>query len=185
MKSFEEVAGISLFIFWEYCLKCLAGVAVGYLLYRAFPGLSGELLWLLLSIMLSITYDNNSKVAYDRMKGNVVGSLVGFAVFFLRNPANLFTICLGVATTVTICSLLRLIAVVRTALVAFIIVVLYEEAHRGWEGAVYRMASVIVGCFIGLVINNVFRKIAQAFQPSQAGDTTGAGQGNEDSAEQQ
>jgi hypothetical protein len=171
MKRFEEVAGFSPFIFWEYNLKCLTGVAFGFLLYRAYPARSGELLWLLLSILLSITHDNNSKVAYDRMKGNIVGSLAGLAAYFLHNPANLLTICLGVATTITICSLLRLIGVVRTAIVAFVIVVLYEETHSGWEGAVYRMASVIVGCFIGLVINNAFRRIAMTLRPlSEAGD---------------
>ncbi len=156
-------------IFFEYNLKCLVGVAVGFLLYKAFPERNGELLWLLLSILLSITHDNSSKVAFDRMKGNVVGSLVGLFAYLLQNPANLITICLGVAVTITICSFMKLIGVVRTALVAFIIVVLYEEAHSGWEGAVYRVASVIVGCFIGLVINYVFRRIAIALSPSIAG----------------
>jgi uncharacterized membrane protein YgaE (UPF0421/DUF939 family) len=182
MKSFEEVAGFSPFIFWEYNLKCLAGVAVGYLLYRAFPEQSGELLWVLLSILLSITHDNNSKVAYDRMKGNVVGSLVGLAAYFLHNPANLLTICLGVAASIAICSLLRLIGVVRTALVAYIIVVLYEESHSGWQGAVYRVASVLTGCFIGLVINNVFRRIALTLQPKPAGDAASIGQAKENSS---
>ena len=166
MKKFEEVAGFSPFVFWEYNLKCFAGAAVGFLLYRAFPEQHGQLLWVLLSILLSITHDNSSKVAFDRMKGNVVGSLVGLLAYFLRKPASLLTICLGVAATVTICSLMKLIGVVRTALAAFVIVVLYEEEHSSWEGAVYRMACVVVGCFIGLVINYLFRKIAMRLQPT-------------------
>ena len=92
------------------------------------------------------------------MKGNVLGSLVGLFVYLLHNPANLLTICLGVVVTITICTLLKLVPV-RTALAAFIIVVLYEDAHSSWEGAAYRMASVIVGCFIGLVINYLFGQI--------------------------
>jgi uncharacterized membrane protein YgaE (UPF0421/DUF939 family) len=72
------------------------------------------------------------------------------------------TICVGVALTIAICFNLNLIGVSRTALVAFIIVVLYEEAHSSWEGAAYRMASVVVGCLIGLVINYAFRKMAIA-----------------------
>jgi hypothetical protein len=98
------------------------------------------------------------------MKGNVVGSLVGFAAYFVHNPANVLTICLGVATTVTICSLMKLIVVARMALAAFVIVVLYEEEHSSWEGAVYRMTCVVVGCFIGLVINCVFRRLAMILQ---------------------
>ena len=89
---------------------------------------------MLISILLSITHDNNSKVAYDRMKGNVLGSPVGLFAFFLHNPPNLLTICIGVALTIAIC-LAETDRRLTTALVAFIIVVLYEEAHSSWEGA--------------------------------------------------
>ncbi len=165
MKSFQEIAGVSRLEFCEYNLKCFAGVAVGYLFYEAFPQQSGQFLWMLISILLSITHDNDSKVAYDRMKGNVLGSAVGLFAFFLHNPPNLLTICIGVAMTIAVCFRLQLIGVSRTALVAFIIVVLNEEAHGSWEVAVYRMASVVVGCLIGLVINYVFRKMAMVFFP--------------------
>jgi multisubunit Na+/H+ antiporter MnhE subunit len=60
------------------------------------------------------------------------------------------------------------IEVSRTALVAFIIVVLYEEARSSWDVAAYRMASVIAGCLIGLVINYVFQKITVKFFPPSA-----------------
>jgi uncharacterized membrane protein YgaE (UPF0421/DUF939 family) len=163
MKSFKEMTGVSTLEFAEYNVKCFAGVTVGYVLYEAFPQQSGQFLWMLISILLSITHDNNSKVAYDRMRGNVLGSAVGLFAFFLHNPPNLLTICIGVALTIAICFHLKLIGVSRTALVAFIIVVLYEEAHSSWEGAVYRMSSVVVGCLIGLVINYAFRKMAITF----------------------
>jgi hypothetical protein len=48
MKKFEEVAGFNPFVFWEYNLKCFAGVAVGFVLYRTFPEEKGQFLWLLL-----------------------------------------------------------------------------------------------------------------------------------------
>ncbi|MGO9115263.1 MAG: FUSC family protein [Thermoguttaceae bacterium] len=163
MDVFKEIAGVSRLEFCEYNVKCFVGVTVGYFLYKAFPQQSGQYLWLLISILLSITHDNNSKVAYDRMKGNVLGSAAGLFTFLLHNPPNLLTICIGVALTIAICFSLKLISVSRTALVAFIIVVLYEEAHSSWEGAVYRMASVVVGCLIGLVINYAFRRIAITF----------------------
>jgi uncharacterized membrane protein YgaE (UPF0421/DUF939 family) len=159
MRSFKEVTRGRTFEFYEYIVKCLAGVSVGYLLLKAFPQQSGQLSWLLISILLSITHDNNSKAAYDRMRGNIVGSMVGLLVFFLHNPPNLPTVCVGVVATITICFNLDLIAVCRTALVAFIIVMIFEETHSSWTGAIYRMASVILGCLIGLVINYTFRKI--------------------------
>jgi uncharacterized membrane protein YccC len=172
MKSFKEIAGVSPFQFCEYNVKCFVGVTIGYLVYREFPEQSG--LWMLLSILLSITHDNNSTVAFDRMKGNLVGSAVGLFAFFLRNPPNLLTICIGVAMTIAICFRLRLIGATRTALVAFIIVVLYEEAHQGWEGAIYRMTSVVVGCLIGLIINFTFRKLAMMLTRSNGAAAVGA-----------
>jgi uncharacterized membrane protein YccC len=176
MKSFKEITGFNKFIYCEYNLKCLVGVGVGYLLYKAFPEEGGQLLWLLLSILLSITHDNSSKVAYDRMKGNVVGSLIGLFAYFLHDPPNLLTISVGVAATITVCWLLRLVDVTRTALVALVIVVLYEEAHSSWAGAVYRMLSVVVGCFIGLVINFVFRRIAVAMYSGISAPAEGQGE---------
>ena len=166
MKSFNEIAGISSLAFWEYNLKCVVGVSVGYLLYAAFPQERGQFLWILISILLSITHDNNSKVAHDRMKGNIVGSLVGFFAYFMHSPPNLLKICIGVVLTITICSCLNLITVCRTALVAFIIVVLNEGTQSSWQGALYRVACVVAGCLIGLMINFVFRKLAQVFYRS-------------------
>ena len=172
MKTFKTIATLQ---FCEYVVKCLVGVTIGYLLYKTFPRYSGEFSWVLISILLSITLDNSSKVAFDRMKGNVVGSVVGFLAFLLRNPPNLPTISLGIALTVTLCFLLGLTEVSRTALVAFIIVVIHEEERSSWDVAAHRMASVIAGCLIGLVINYVFRKMTSNLFPSVSSPATQAG----------
>jgi uncharacterized membrane protein YgaE (UPF0421/DUF939 family) len=159
LKSYYEITQGNSIEFYEYIVKCLVGVSIGYLLMQTFPRESGQYYWLLISILLSITHDNNSKVAHDRMNGNIVGSLVGLFVYLLHTPPNLFTICLGVVATIVLCFALDLIAVCRTALVGFIIVVIYEETHSSWKGALYRMVGVVLGCLIGLAINFVFRKI--------------------------
>lgn len=159
MKSLKNTGPGGTFEFCEYVVKCLVGVTIGYLLLKAFPAQSGQLSWLLISVLLSITHDNNSKAAQDRMRGNIVGSLVGLLAYFLHNPPNLMTVCAGVVVTIIICFKLDLIGVCRTALVAFIIVMIFEEAHGSWLGAIYRLVSVLLGCLIGLVINHTFRKI--------------------------
>jgi uncharacterized membrane protein YccC len=165
MRSFKEVTQGNTIMFYEYLAKCLVGVTVGTLLMQTFPRQSGQYYWLLISILLSITHDNNSKVAYDRMRGNVLGSLVGLCMYLLHSPPNLLTICLGVAVTILLCFNLDLVGVCRTALVGFIIVVIYEETHSSWTGAIYRMVGVVLGCLIGLAINYIFRKItAPLFQ---------------------
>ena len=177
MKSPNPIAGVSTLEFGEYNVKCLVGVTIGYLLLRAFPQEYGQTLWVLISILLSITVDNNSKVAFDRMKANILGSSIGLLIFFLRNPSNLLTVCIGVALTIAVCFKLKLMEVSRTALVAFIIVVLYEEARGTWKGALDRMASVVAGCMIGLVINYVFRRIVAAVYgsiPTSVGEQAAA-----------
>jgi uncharacterized membrane protein YgaE (UPF0421/DUF939 family) len=163
MGKIKDITGVSEFEFYEYIIKCLIGVLIGYPLYKAFPQQSNIYAWVLISILLSITHDNNSKMAYDRMKGNLVGASVGLLTFFLASAPNLYTICLGITLVIIICFYFKLIAVSRTALVAFIIVVMYEEAHdpsTGWEWALYRMLGTVLGCFIGLIINYYFRMIA-------------------------
>ncbi|HLX63124.1 MAG TPA: FUSC family protein [Planctomycetota bacterium] len=161
--------------FYEYNLKCFVGAAIGYGFYVAYPQHSRQFLWMLISILLSITYDNDSKVAFDRMKGNIIGSAVGLFVFVLHNPPNYATVCVGIALAIAICFMLKLIAVSRTTLVAFIIVLFYEEANSSWHGALYRMTSVIGGCLIGLVINYIFRKLVTAFHLPVSTPAQGAG----------
>jgi uncharacterized membrane protein YgaE (UPF0421/DUF939 family) len=160
MKIFKENTRGETIEFYEYIVKCLAGVSIGYMLLKAFPRESGQSYWVLLSILLSITHDNNSKVAYDRMRGNIVGSLAGLLTFLLHKPPNLLTVCVGVVLTITVCFRFNLKAVCRTALVGFIIVLIYEGDHGSWTGAIYRMGSVVAGCFIGLMMNYTFRKLS-------------------------
>jgi len=181
MKSLREITKGNTFEFYEYIAKCLIGVTLGYLLLKAFPEQSGQYYWLLISILLSITHDNNSKVAYDRMRGNIVGSLVGLCMFLIHKPPNLLTICIGVVLTIVLCFNFDLIGVCRIALVGFIIVMIYEETHSSWAGAFYRMGSVVLGCLIGLVINHAFRLIASPLL--QKIQTTGNGEKSEDAGE--
>lgn len=160
MKIFRAIRNGGAFEFYEYIAKCLAGVIIGYLLLTAFPEQKGQFFWVLISILLSITPDNNSKIAFDRMRGNVVGSMVGLFTFLLHNPPNLLTICVGVVAVIAACYKLKLEGVCRTALVAFVIVLFYEGDLGTWLGAIYRMGSVTTGCLIGLFINFVFRRMS-------------------------
>src|ERR1035437_229618 len=63
MRSFDLVTRGNSLAFCEYVVKCLVGVSIGYLLMKTFPRESGQYYWLLISVVLSITHDNNSKVA--------------------------------------------------------------------------------------------------------------------------
>jgi uncharacterized membrane protein YgaE (UPF0421/DUF939 family) len=179
MGRFDLVTRGNSLAFCEYVVKCLVGVSIGYLLMKTFPRESGQYYWLLISVVLSITHDNNSKVALDRMRGNVIGSLVGFAVFLLHRPPNLLTISIGVAISVTVCFALDLISVCRTALVGFIIVIMYEGEHGSWTGAIYRMLGVVLGCTLGLAINYTFSKLTSPMFQRLAAAATPEDSGSE------
>jgi len=163
MRSLKQTVGCGTFELWEYIVKCLVGIAIANYLSIAFPQHKDLCLWLLISVLLSITPDNNSKAAHDRIRANIIGPFVGFIMFPLFPPPSLLAVFIGVVLTILICFKLNLLQVSRTALVGLIIVMAYEKNHDHWIGAIFRMCSVVIGCLIGLAINYLFRLIFRHF----------------------
>ena len=98
-----------------YTLKCLAGLGVGYLFFIQYPGF--QFYWSPISVLLVIAPDlhDSSKLALNRMSGNIIGSIIGLLLFVSHGPAFLFLVA-GVMATIIICSLLKLITVGSTRL---------------------------------------------------------------------
>lgn len=169
-QKFIKKTGIKPYQLMEYIIKCIIGVTGTFLLFLIFPAFHDQLYWVIISVMLSITHDNDSKAAVDRMKGNLIGSLVGLIGYFLEKfiqPSNFISqfaepapsialIIIGVIITITLCTVLGFITVTRTALVAFFIVMIYEDNHHSYEGAIMRLISTVSGCLLGLIINKAF-----------------------------
>lgn len=164
-----EKGGMTPAQFGAYLLKCILGTSLVYPLYILLPDWRVDTGWMMVSLMLSITHDNNSKAATDRMKGNIVGSLAGLGCWFVRaalaiyggfgHDAALFiSILSGIILVLAICLLCRIVAVARTALVAFFIVMIYEDNHQTWQGALLRMSAVVAGCVLGLLVNRCFAR---------------------------
>lgn len=169
-QKFLKKTGILPYQLMEYIIKCIIGVAGTFLLFLIFPAFHDQLYWVIISVMLSITHDNDSKAAVDRMKGNIIGSVVGLIGYLLEKfvtNANYFSqlsapsssiilIIIGVIITITLCTFLGFIAVTRTALVGFFIVMIYEDNHHSYTGAIMRLISTVSGCLLGLIINKTF-----------------------------
>ena len=134
-----------------YAFRCLIGFLIGYQLYLHFPHY--EAYWTLLSIILVISPEakDAKRLSIERFKSNVIGSLLGLGCFIVYEP-NIYIMLLGIVLTVMVCYLFQLMNVARTAIVAFIIVAIHEQTQLSWLPAVYRFASVTVGCLIGLSI---------------------------------
>ena len=152
-----------------YPAKCLLGMALIFPLFICFPNWRQDVTWMLVSLMLSITHDDDNKVGIDRIKGNIIGSMTGCIAWLLMYALTggrqesatdhmvlFIALALGIIVIIVACAGLDMIATARTALVAFVIVMIYEGSRGSWQGAFGRMLSVIAGCLLGLLINRLF-----------------------------
>lgn len=134
-----------------YTAKCVVGFIIGYSLYTAIP--QYEVYWTLLSILLVLTPEDKDakRLAFERMKANLIGSVVALVLFLIHKP-NLTLIIIGVLAIIAICHVMNLLNVARTAMATLIIVLIYEQETTSWLGAVERLVCVVGGCLIGLGI---------------------------------
>ncbi|WHF52768.1 FUSC family protein [Chryseobacterium gotjawalense] len=134
-----------------YIFRCLIGFLIGYQLYLQFPKF--EAYWTLLSIILVISPEakDAKRLSVERFKSNLIGSIVGLVCFFIYEP-NIYLMLTGIALTVLVCYFFQLMNVARTAMVAFVIVTIQEQAQLSSWAAVYRFISVTLGCLIGLSV---------------------------------
>jgi len=138
-----------------YVLKCLAGLSAGYILYISFP--QYPFFWSIISTLLVLAPDaaDSNKLAFDRMRANIIGSTAGLLIFLIHEPTFLL-ICAGIVLTIMICSMLKLMGTVRTSLAALIIVTVHAGQPATWHTAVERMVCVVAGCVIGLAVTFIF-----------------------------
>lgn len=141
--------------FLVYITKCLLGLFITYSIYITFP--QHQFFWSVISVLLAFSPDDKDakKVAYDRMKANILGSCVGMLLFLIHFP-NLLIMGLGVCLTIVIATLLNIQSTTRSAIAAVVIVLLYEQENASWHMALERMICVIVGCLIALILTLLF-----------------------------
>ncbi|MGV7107962.1 FUSC family protein [Flavobacterium sp. U410] len=134
-----------------YIFRCCLGFWIGYELYLHF--IDHQLYWALLSIVLVISPEakDSKRLAIERFKANFIGSGMGLLCFLIGTP-NFLIIITGIILSIVFCYVFNLMNVVRTAIVALIIVLIYEKNNMSWIGAVERFSGVALGCFIGLAI---------------------------------
>ena len=142
----------------NYIVRCVAGVAICYLLYLQFP--QYPLIWSIVSVALATSIDHDNTLAFNRMKANFLGGLVGLALYFIPIP-GLILICAGVAVTILLGSLFKLETSLRSALAALVIVFLNEEHSKKWDVALQRVSCVLIGCFVALGITLCFNMYAK------------------------
>ncbi|MDN5627353.1 MAG: FUSC family protein [Weeksellaceae bacterium] len=140
---------------WIYLVKCVIGAAICYLFYAFLP--QYPVYWAIISVVIVFSPDNNKKLAYDRIKSNLLGASIGLVLFFIPLP-SIMVICCGVALTILVGIALKLDNTLRTALAALVIVLIQENQEHDWMVPIERVVCVCIGCFIALIITFVFSK---------------------------
>lgn len=134
-----------------YAIRCVIGFLIGYNLMLRFPNY--ELFWSLLSIILVISPEgkDSRKLTFDRVKSNLIGSVVGLLCHFIHET-NLTILILGIVLTCIICYLFKVMNMCRVAIVAFLIIMLQSHTFSEHIAPIFRFSTVTIGCFIGLAI---------------------------------
>jgi uncharacterized membrane protein YgaE (UPF0421/DUF939 family) len=158
-KRFIEYENRQVF---TYIVECIIGLCICYTMYTYFP--QHQFFWSMVSVVLVIAPDgkNSNQLAFDRMKGNILGSSIGLLLFLIHHP-NLFMICIGVALTIATGTFLKLNTAMRSSLSSLVIVMIHEEQQNStWHIAFERMGCVIFGCIAGLLITIAFHYLGSA-----------------------
>jgi uncharacterized membrane protein YccC len=134
-----------------YSIKCSIGFIIGFSLYAFLP--EHDVTWTILSIILVLSPEDKEakRLALERVKANLIGSVIAVGLFFLNQP-DLLLMLIGVIAVIAICRIFNLLNVARTALATLIIVILYEQEQTSWIGGAERLIFVVGGCLIGLGI---------------------------------
>lgn len=147
LKSIIKRALQSTFI--SYTIRALTGFLVGYIILISFP--QYDLFWMLLSIILVISPEEQDarKLTFERVVSNLIGSLSGL-VGVLFDWVTAIKIPFAVILAIVLCRLFNLMKVVRSAVVAVLIILIEhkEDIYSPFE----RFFSVLVGCLIGLLV---------------------------------
>ncbi len=140
-----------------YIAKCVVGFAV----------LSGigevanipDMTWVVISMLLVLSPDGKEAIplTVTRVKSNMIASVA--SVIFLALVANItLAICCSIVVTILGCYYFRLMAGSRAALAAVVIVSLHPLGTHLWSTAAERVAAVVVGCAVGLLLTFAFHR---------------------------
>ena len=139
-----------------YATRCIIGVVICYILFIYFPSLPFQ--WSVVSVVVAISPDNSPQLAVDRMKANLLGCAIGFALFFVHEP-NLLMLCIGIILVIISGLSLQLQGSIRSALAAIVVLMVDSTHEHDWRLALGRLSCVIIGCLIALLVTIGFNRI--------------------------
>jgi uncharacterized membrane protein YgaE (UPF0421/DUF939 family) len=155
-KSFFELDKSVYVSHLVYLIKVILGVIICYVLYKEIP--QYPFYWALVSVVLATSLDRSTDQAYDRIKANTLGCIVGASLYPVELP-ELLIICIGVVIIVFLAIGFKITSTLRSALAALIIITLQVEKTKHWYIALDRVVCVVAGCVVALLLTLLFNKI--------------------------
>ena len=145
--------------FRAYLIKPALGVAFCYGMRLLIP--NRETLWSIVSVVLVLAPDDKDaiKLAFDRMKANWTGALIGWLAALTGWP-GLVALPLAVPLAILVCLWLRLGTATRSALAGLVIVYVRDPGMAAGAAAFDRAFFVMLGCLVGLLITIGARGLA-------------------------
>ncbi|WP_183573240.1 FUSC family protein [Mucilaginibacter sp. X5P1] len=139
-----------------YLIKVILGVIICYILYKSIP--EYPFYWSLVSVVIATSLDRSTDQAYDRIKANILGCIVGASLYPIQLP-ELLVMCIGVTIIVFLAIGFKITSTLRSALAALIIILLQAETTKHWYIALERVVCVVTGCVVALLLTLFFNKI--------------------------
>lgn len=138
---------------WAFTIKCVIGVAICYYFYVEWPMYPFE--WAIISVGLGLSFDNTSKAAVDRTVANILGCFAGLVLYPVP-ISPLLQLCIGIVLIVFAGFKFNRVDMIRTAITAFVIVMLQNKSSRLWFIPLERALTTLVGCMIAFLLTVLF-----------------------------
>jgi uncharacterized membrane protein YgaE (UPF0421/DUF939 family) len=141
--------------FLIYVAKCITGALLVYLVNSFIPFV--DVGWSLVSLVLILSPEGKDslQLAFNRIKGNAIGAMVGYLCLLIA-PATIWMLLIALVVTMLLCYVCHVEAGVRFALVATVIVMLRRSPYS-WDTALERIVSVAAGSLIALLSTFIFQ----------------------------
>jgi uncharacterized membrane protein YgaE (UPF0421/DUF939 family) len=141
--------------FLIYVAKFITGALLVYLVHWLIPFV--DIGWSLVSLALILSPEGKDslQLAFNRIKGNAIGAMVGYLCLLIA-PATMWMLLVALVVTMLLCYIFHVEAGVRFALVATVIVMLRRSPYS-WDTALERIVSVAAGSLIALLSTFIFQ----------------------------
>ena len=103
-------------------------------------------------VCMQTTVKNSMTVGLNRLKGTLVGGIIGF-LFVLIDPGNPILTCLGVITTIYTCNILKINNSITVASVVYCAIMLNVGQNNPLTYSISRTIDTSIGVIVGVAVN--------------------------------